>query len=96
MPCFTHFVERYSYKQTCCFRGRSSVRWSGAQRPLELNCLLGTVMMRRLKQDVLTQLPAKRRMRVPLDPEKMNQERAVQKRRLAYITYTLRCHVIII
>ena len=75
MPSFTHFAERYSYKQSCFFKGRSSVRWSGAQRPQELNALLGTVMMRRLKVEVLQQLPAKRRMRVPLDPEKMNQER---------------------
>ena len=30
-------------------------------------------MIRRLKKDVLEQLPAKRRMRVPLDPDKMDQ-----------------------
>ena len=39
-------------------------------------------MIRRLKKDVLSQLPAKRRMRVPLDPERMDQEtlREVQRR----------------
>jgi len=38
-------------------------------------------MVRRLKRDVLEQLPPKRRMRVPLDPDKMNQEllREVEK-----------------
>jgi SWI/SNF-related matrix-associated actin-dependent regulator 1 of chromatin subfamily A len=39
-------------------------------------------MIRRLKKDVLSQLPAKRRMRVPLDPERMNQDilREVERR----------------
>ncbi|CAJ1445314.1 unnamed protein product [Effrenium voratum] len=65
------------------FGGRSTVKWNGAQRTPELNSrgLLGTVMIRRLKKDVLQQrgdqgawLPPKRRVKVPLDPEKMNQE----------------------
>ena len=74
MPSFAHFAERYSYKQTVYYSGRPTVKWNGAQRPSELNCLLSSVMIRRLKKDVLQQLPPKRRMKVPLDPEKMNQE----------------------
>ncbi|CAJ1399305.1 unnamed protein product [Effrenium voratum] len=74
MPSFAQFAERYSYKQVARFGGRSTVKWNGAQRTPELNSLLGTVMIRRLKKDVLQQLPPKRRVKVPLDPEKMNQE----------------------
>ncbi|CAK9101320.1 unnamed protein product, partial [Durusdinium trenchii] len=74
MPSFSQFAERYSYKQTLRFGGRTTVKWNGAQRPAELNSLLGSVMIRRLKKDVLQQLPAKRRMKVPLDPESINQE----------------------
>lgn len=74
MPSFVKFAERYSYKQTVYFTGHPTVKWNGLQRSGELNCLLGSVMIRRLKKDVLQQLPPKRRMKVPLDPEKMNQE----------------------
>lgn len=74
MPSFSQFAERYSYKQTLRFGGRTTVKWNGAQRPAELNSLLGSVMIRRLKKDVLQQLPAKRRMKVPLDPESINQD----------------------
>eukprot|EP00913_Durusdinium_trenchii_P030339 g28420.t1 len=63
MPSFSQFAERYSYKQTLRFGGRTTVKWNGAQRPAELNSLLGSVMIRRLKKDVLQQLPAKRRMK---------------------------------
>ncbi|CAE7863622.1 Zranb3 [Symbiodinium microadriaticum] len=67
------------------FGGRRTIKWIGVQRPAELHCLLNTVMKRRLKHQVLQQLgpglftmarlPEKRRMRVPLDPEKMSQEK---------------------
>eukprot|EP00434_Breviolum_minutum_P032228 symbB.v1.2.028503.t1/scaffold3027.1/size65053/1 len=55
MPSFAHFAERYSYKQTVYYSGRPTVKWNGAQRPSELNCLLSSVMIRRLKKDVLQQ-----------------------------------------
>ncbi|CAE7224482.1 Zranb3, partial [Symbiodinium pilosum] len=82
MPSFAQFAERFCYKQMQCFNGRRTVKWNGVQRPEELYCLLGTVMIRRLKKDVLQQLPEKRRMRIPLDPEKMNQDilREVERR----------------
>jgi len=82
MPSFAQFAERFCIKQMQCFGGRRTVKWNGVQRPKELNCLLGSVMIRRLKQDVLQQLPPKRRMRIPLDPEKMNQDtlREVERR----------------
>jgi len=74
MPSYEKFVERYSVKQEQKFRSRVVVKWNGAQRVPELNSLLGAVMIRRLKKDVLQQLPPKQRMKVPLDPEKMNQD----------------------
>ncbi|CAE7744436.1 Zranb3 [Symbiodinium sp. CCMP2592] len=75
MPSFAQFAERFCYKQTQNFGGRRQIKWIGVQRSEELHCLLSTVMKRRLKSQVLQQLPEKRRMRVPLDPEKMSQEK---------------------
>jgi len=47
----------------------SITRWSGAQYKEELNALLSkTIMIRRMKKDVVTQLPEKRRQRIELDP----------------------------
>jgi len=82
MPSFIQFAERYCIKEIQRFGRKTVERWGGARRNEELNCLLrGSVMVRRLKRDVLEQLPPKRRMRVPLDPDKMNQEllREVEK-----------------
>jgi len=75
MPSFAQFAERFCFKQTQNFGGRRQIKWIGVQRSTELHCLLSTVMKRRLKSQVLQQLPEKRRMRVPLDPEKMSQEK---------------------
>lgn len=73
MPSFSTFAERYCVKETQRFGKRTVERWGGARRSAELNCLLSSsVMIRRLKKDVLDQLPAKRRSRVPLDPDKMD------------------------
>eukprot|EP00929_Paragymnodinium_shiwhaense_P087402 TRINITY_DN4758_c0_g4_i1.p1 TRINITY_DN4758_c0_g4~~TRINITY_DN4758_c0_g4_i1.p1 ORF type:complete len:1168 (+),score=190.77 TRINITY_DN4758_c0_g4_i1:154-3657(+) len=74
MPSFAEYAERYCYREEKTFgKQRSVVTWNGVRRPEELNALLmASVMIRRLKKDVLQQLPAKRRMRVPLDPERLN------------------------
>lgn len=83
MPSFTQFAERYCIKEVQRFGKKTVEKWGGARRNAELSCLLrGSVMIRRLKRDVLEQLPAKRRMRVPLDPEKMDQDllREVERR----------------
>lgn len=75
MPSFTQFAERYCNKEIQRFGKKTIEKWGGARRNAELNHLLtGSVMIRRLKRDVLDQLPPKRRMRVPLDPEKMDQD----------------------
>jgi SWI/SNF-related matrix-associated actin-dependent regulator 1 of chromatin subfamily A len=46
-------------------QGNHFDRYGGASNLAELNCLLrATVMVRRLKRDVLAQLPSKRRQQV--------------------------------
>merc|ERR1712190_241857 len=50
--------------------------WEGVKNSAELNMLLGgTIMIRRLKKDVLTQLPPKRRQRITLAPDKLDQRK---------------------
>lgn len=74
MPSFTQFAERYCVKEVQRFGHKTVEKWGGTKRVEELNNLLsGSIMIRRLKKEVLDQLPDKRRMRVPLDPEKMDQ-----------------------
>jgi len=73
IPSYYRYVERYCNKDEASFGGRKVVRWTGVKRSAELNMLLtGTVMIRRLKKDVLTQLPAKRRQRIALAPDKLD------------------------
>ena len=47
--------------------GLSWQEFSGSRNTAELNKLLQPVMCRRLKKDVLTQLPAKRRQQIPVE-----------------------------
>eukprot|EP00434_Breviolum_minutum_P024181 symbB.v1.2.021347.t1/scaffold1839.1/size99268/3 len=66
-------------EEKCVFGGRSVTKWRGAIRKHELNILLThTVMIRRLKKDVLTQLPSKRRQRVTLDTAKLDSAKMKQ------------------
>ena len=65
MPVFNDFGQRY------CGGQRNAWGWdfSGASRMAELQILLERhIMIRRLKRDVITQLPSKRRQLVLLDP----------------------------
>lgn len=83
MPAFTKFAERYCNKEQQRLGRRTVERWGGVRRAAELSILLfSSAMIRRLKRDVLDQLPPKRRMRVPLDPERMDQDvlRDVERR----------------
>jgi len=69
-PTLTEFRTRYCVAST--FVPKNSAfpitRWSGSQYREELNSLLlSTVMIRRMKKDVLTQLPDKIRQRIDLD-----------------------------
>lgn len=60
----TEFGQRYCQNQGGSYRHQFD-KWGGASNLGELNMLLkSTVMIRRLKRDVLTQLPKKRRQQV--------------------------------
>ncbi len=48
-------------------RYTGQVEYKGSKNLAELNALLRTVMLRRLKKDVLTELPAKTRVAVPME-----------------------------
>ena len=73
------YFTRYCEEEKCVFGGRSVTKWRGAIRKHELNILLThTVMIRRLKKDVLTQLPSKRRQRVTLDTAKLDSAKMKQ------------------
>jgi len=68
LPSKLDFFSRYCWqKQVLGFRRQQVAVWHGSMRPEELHqLLLQTVMIRRLKSEVLTELPAKRRQRVQL------------------------------
>ena len=69
-PTLTEFRERYCIRSEFMMRGYPIVKYSGARNKEELNALLvKAVMIRRMKQDVLTQLPEKMRHKVELDVE---------------------------
>jgi len=59
--------------------GREIVKWDGARNKAELYTLLtNTIMIRRLKKDVLTQLPAKRRQRIFLNASKLDSSKMAE------------------
>ena len=69
-PTLAEYRHRYCISSTFTPKNSSFpiTRWSGSQYREELNALLlSTVMIRRMKKDVLTQLPDKIRQRVDLD-----------------------------
>eukprot|EP00928_Gymnodinium_smaydae_P085519 TRINITY_DN68_c2_g2_i1.p1 TRINITY_DN68_c2_g2~~TRINITY_DN68_c2_g2_i1.p1 ORF type:complete len:773 (+),score=172.47 TRINITY_DN68_c2_g2_i1:254-2572(+) len=78
VPSWNEFVERYCNPREVFIagrRGRPITKWEGSRRPEELHLLLrSTVMIRRLKADVLAELPSKRRQRVRLDPDQLDRE----------------------
>ncbi|XP_068735880.1 uncharacterized protein [Montipora capricornis] len=65
---FSSFVKRYCDAHSVCYRGERRFDTTGASNLEELyNLLKRHVMIRRLKKEVLTQLPPKRRQRVVFD-----------------------------
>lgn len=68
-PKFYPFADRFCEKVQVKFgRGKAHNEYRGSKRLAELNCMLvNTIMIRRLKSEVLTQLPKKRRQKVKLD-----------------------------
>ena len=70
------------YTARCCERddmrlpnGCVITKWKGAKRQNELHLLLKTVMVRRLKREVLSELPNKRRQRFAPDRAKLRHEK---------------------
>ena len=69
-PSLTQFRERYCERSELRVKGLTLVKYSGAIHREELNALLvKSVMIRRMKKDVLRQLPEKIRNRIDLDVE---------------------------
>jgi SNF2 family DNA or RNA helicase len=69
-PTLTEFRERFCVKSEFQVRGFPIVKYGGARNKEELNALLvKAVMIRRMKADVLSQLPDKIRHRIDLDVE---------------------------
>ena len=67
-PTLTQFRDRYCERSEFKVKGHTLVKYSGAIHREELNALLvKAVMVRRMKTDVLTQLPEKLRTRIDLD-----------------------------
>jgi hypothetical protein len=65
--------RRYCWEKTQFFRGSKVVKCDGVQKKNEYNDLLtGTIMVRRLKEGVLPQLPLKRRQQITLDSSRLD------------------------
>lgn len=65
---FREFALRYADEEMKWYGGRCIKNWGRSKNQTELNAVLnGTVMIRRLKKDVLTQLPDKRRNKITME-----------------------------
>mmetsp|Transcript_76152 Transcript_76152/g.134442 ORF Transcript_76152/g.134442 Transcript_76152/m.134442 type:complete len:568 (-) Transcript_76152:100-1803(-) len=77
LPSHKEFCQRYCNEKQV-WQGRRHVsQWDGSRLGDEMNALLSTVMIRRMKNEVLTQLPSKRRQRIVL--EKLSGDKDVLK-----------------
>lgn len=65
LGCWTEYTKHHCGAR----RGRFGWEYKGADNLEELHRKLQTVMIRRLKKEVLDQLPAKRRQHIPLELE---------------------------
>ncbi|XP_069472656.1 DNA annealing helicase and endonuclease ZRANB3 isoform X2 [Ambystoma mexicanum] len=64
---WTEYAKQYCNAHIRHFGRRTQWDYKGASNLNELHQRLNTIMIRRLKQDVLTQLPPKIRQRIPFD-----------------------------
>lgn len=62
------YAKRYCRPQSYTVRGQTVWSFKGYDNHEELNALLYTLMIRRRKADILTQLPAKNRICITLEP----------------------------
>ena len=90
-PYFKQYAYRYCDPQPTPF----GISWSGTSNTKELHWLLSTLMVRRLKKEVLNKLPPKRRQKVEIktDPEileKIKEARVkIKGRNGTLLAYTL-------
>eukprot|EP00397_Hematodinium_sp_SG-2012_P010893 GEMP01011019.1.p1 GENE.GEMP01011019.1~~GEMP01011019.1.p1 ORF type:complete len:819 (+),score=152.29 GEMP01011019.1:23-2458(+) len=76
LPSYSAFCDRYANKEKIRLGNRVVEKWVGAKRKEELHALLvKSFMIRRLKKDVLTQLPPKRRQKITLDPKSLDKKK---------------------
>jgi hypothetical protein len=69
------YLSRYCEKKVMQFGRRKVTKWQGAKHKEELHHLLtGTILLRRQKSEVLSQLPSKRRQRITLDSTRLRQQ----------------------
>jgi len=72
------FANRYGKPECMFMRGRSHWSFKGFRHSEELHALLNTMMIRRRKRDILTQLPEKHRTRISLNPLPPRQEKEIK------------------
>ena len=72
IPTFRAYAHRYTNVEMRVFGKARVEQFLGVKRAAELHFILKSVMKRRLKKDVLTQLPDKTRTRVRLDRDEMD------------------------
>ena len=72
---FQTFGKRYCDPK----RNYFGMDWTGSSHPKELNCILKNIMIRRLKKDVINQLPEKKRQKIEIqtDPKIIKQIQAI-------------------
>jgi SWI/SNF-related matrix-associated actin-dependent regulator 1 of chromatin subfamily A len=88
-PTLTEFRERYCVRSEFLVRGYPVVKYGGARNKEELNALLvKAVMIRRMKADVLSQLPEKIRNRIDLDVENSVFAKKVQQMTTSWLSRT--------
>lgn len=79
---YWHFTHRYCAAK----KGFYGLDVTGASNTLELHeKLVGSVMLRRLKKDVLTELPDKSTSLVPIELDNMEEYRAVENDFITYL-----------
>lgn len=72
-----YYAKRYCKPHKIRFNNREQWVFKGFDHHEELNAVLNTFMIRRKKQDVLTQLPEKNRICITLDPLTKKQEKQI-------------------
>ncbi len=87
---FKKFAYRYCDPQPTPF----GINWSGTSNTKELHWILSTLMVRRLKRDVLNQLPPKRRQKIFIKTdakmiEQIKKVRTIKGRKGTLDAYTL-------